>query len=100
MAIAAQASSKDTKDLKATFQVLDQNKDGKICFSELKSGLGYIMDNKALEQMLQGADMDKSGCINYTEFLAATMRENLYLKEENLQAAFKLFDKDGDGYIT
>jgi Ca2+-binding protein (EF-Hand superfamily) len=34
------------------------------------------------------------------EFLAATMERNLYLKEEKLYMAFKLFDKDGNGKIT
>ena len=34
------------------------------------------------------------------EFLAATMERSLYLKEEKLYAAFKLFDKDDDGVIT
>ena len=34
------------------------------------------------------------------EFLSATMERNLYLKEEKLYAAFKLFDKDGNGTIS
>lgn len=34
------------------------------------------------------------------EFLAATMEKSLYLKEERLYTAFKLFDKDGSGTIT
>ena len=34
------------------------------------------------------------------EFLAATMEKNLYLKEEKLFSAFKMFDKDGDGKIS
>eukprot|EP00331_Platyophrya_macrostoma_P026713 CAMPEP_0176445944 /NCGR_PEP_ID=MMETSP0127-20121128/24027_1 /TAXON_ID=938130 /ORGANISM="Platyophrya macrostoma, Strain WH" /LENGTH=100 /DNA_ID=CAMNT_0017831875 /DNA_START=31 /DNA_END=333 /DNA_ORIENTATION=- len=45
-------------------------------------------------------DTDKSGRVDYTEFLTATMEKNLYLKEEKLYAAFKLFDKDGSGTIT
>ncbi len=42
-------------------------------------------------------DTDQSGRIDYTEFLAVTMERSLYLKEEKLYAAFKHFDKNGDG---
>ena len=34
------------------------------------------------------------------EFLAATMEKNLYLREEKLYLAFKMFDKDDNGKIT
>ena len=50
--------------------------------------------------MMIGADTDNSGTINYTEFLAATMEQNLYLKEENLRNAFRMFDSDGSGKIS
>ncbi len=49
---------------------------------------------------MNSIDTDKSGKIDYTEFLAATMETNLYLKEEKLFMAFKMFDKDGNGKIS
>ncbi|KAF1880604.1 hypothetical protein Lal_00011663 [Lupinus albus] len=42
------------------------------------------------------ADIDKSGTIEYGEFLAATLHLNKMEREENLV----YFDKDGSGYIT
>jgi calcium-dependent protein kinase len=45
-------------------------------------------------------DADKNGKINYTEFIAASMSQNLYLKEEKVYQAFKMFDKNGDGFIS
>lgn len=42
-------------------------------------------------------------CYNFAkilEFIAATMERNVYLKEEKLWAAFKMFDKDGNGKIS
>jgi len=45
-------------------------------------------------------DTDKSGKIDYTEFLAATMESCVYLKEEKLYSAFRLFDKNNDGKIS
>lgn len=50
-------------------------------------------------EILQGADTDGSGTINYTEFLAATMSAQTFLREEYLKAAFKMFDTDGSGKI-
>lgn len=38
--------------------------------------------------------------INYTEFLASTIDQKIYLKEEKLYEAFKTFDKDNSGKIS
>ena len=47
--------------------------------------------------LLPQADADKSGTIDYQEFITATMHMNKLEKEENLHEAFKHFDKDGSG---
>jgi len=49
--------------------------------------------------VLKGADVDGSGTINYTEFLAATMNTTTFLKENYLKTAFQMFDQDGSGKI-
>ena len=50
--------------------------------------------------MLKSIDTDGSGKIDYTEFIAATMEKNIYMKEEKLFMAFKMFDIDGSGKIS
>ena len=40
------------------------------------------------------ADVDKSGTIDYGEFIAATVHLNKLEREEHLIAAFQYFDKD------
>ena len=50
--------------------------------------------------MLKSIDTDGSGQIDYTEFLAATMEKSIYMKEEKLFMAFKMFDLDGSGKIS
>lgn len=45
-------------------------------------------------------DTDHSGSINYTEFIAATIDQKIYLKNERLFEAFKSFDKDNSGKIS
>jgi len=49
--------------------------------------------------MLASADTDGSGEINYTEFLAATIDANIFMREDYLKTAFNMFDKDGSGKI-
>ena len=50
--------------------------------------------------MFNSVDADKSGFIDYTEFIVATVNSDEFNTTEFLQAAFKLFDKDGSGSIS
>jgi len=50
--------------------------------------------------LLKGADTDGSGSIDYTEFLAATIDAQIYLRDDYLRTAFDMFDKDGSGKIN
>lgn len=45
------------------------------------------------------ADVDKSGTIDYIEFITVTMHRHRLESEENLHRAFNYFDKDGSGYV-
>mmetsp|Transcript_20714 Transcript_20714/g.18120 ORF Transcript_20714/g.18120 Transcript_20714/m.18120 type:complete len:120 (-) Transcript_20714:658-1017(-) len=44
-------------------------------------------------------DSNKSGAIDYTEFVMATINRKRILSQESLHKAFNLFDKDGNGFI-
>jgi calcium-dependent protein kinase len=50
--------------------------------------------------MFDSVDIDRSGYIDYSEFVIACMNEKQLLTNEKLQAAFKMFDKDGSGSIS
>ena len=50
--------------------------------------------------MFNSVDTDHSGYIDYSEFVIASMNEKNLLTNEKLQAAFKMFDKDGSGTIS
>jgi calcium-dependent protein kinase len=67
------ASAVDIRELKEMFQALDVNGDGSISLDELKEGLGTKENGENLYNLLMAADTDNSGCIDYTEFIAATM---------------------------
>ncbi|KAL0365816.1 UNVERIFIED_CONTAM: Calcium-dependent protein kinase [Sesamum radiatum] len=76
---------------------------GAITFDELKQGLkrvGSELTESEIQALMEAADVDNNGTIDYGEFLAATLHMNKIEREENLAAAFSFFDKDGSGYIT
>ena len=98
-AISVQASPSDIKDLKDLFMSLDVNGDGSLTFEELKKGLADKANGDALLDLMKSADTDGSGEINYTEFIAATIDANIYMREDYLRTAFDMFDKDGSGMI-
>ena len=98
-AIAVQASANDIKDLQNLFLSLDANKDGSISLEELKIGLGQRENGQTLYELLKAADLDNSGKIDYTEFIAATLDAKTYMKYDNLRCAFDVFDRDGSGKI-
>lgn len=50
--------------------------------------------------MFDAVDTDKSGFIDYSEFVVAAMRADQATSQEKLHAAFKMFDKDNSGTIT
>ena len=98
-AIAIQASPDDIQELKEAFKALDKNGDGSITLEELKVGLGHKQNAEKLIELLTAADTDGSGSIEYTEFIAATLDAQTYLKLDYLKTAFNMFDKDKSGKI-
>lgn len=106
--IASRLKEDEIKSLTAIFNTLDENKDGTLTIEEIKKGnfdgnLGVSKlgeKNIDVEEIFRSIDTDKSGVINYTEFIASTMDQKIYLKEEKLYEAFKTFDKDGSGKIS
>lgn len=100
--IASQMSESEIGELASMFHKLDKNGDGVLTFEEMQAGLSEMSDKaaKEIQAVIDSIDTDKSGTINYTEFIAATMERSVYLKEEKLWSAFKMFDKDGNGKIS
>ncbi len=50
--------------------------------------------------MFDAVDTDKSGFIDYSEFVVASMNEKTLLSNEKMASAFKMFDKDNSGSIS
>jgi Ca2+-binding EF-hand superfamily protein len=53
-----------------------------------------------VDKIMREVDTDRSGEIDYSEFVAASLNRAKLLSRERLEAAFKAFDTDGSGTIT
>lgn len=101
--IASRLKEEEISNLKEYFYLLDKNQNGTISLKELDIGLNIIQgkDHKIkAEQLIKSIDTTHSGYINYTTFIASLIDNQLYLKEERLEEAFKLFDRDNNGKIS
>jgi len=97
-------SHEEMNQLRETFQKLDKNGDGVLSKEEIIEGYkGMMDDEEAIQEanrIFDAVDVNHSGSIDYTEYIAATMNKQNAISKDSLQLAFKIFDKDGNGKIT
>ena len=67
-----QANPNEIRQLKDTFKALDKNGDGCLSLDELRQGLCEIKNGDEILALMQAADTDHSGTINYTGTLPSS----------------------------
>uniref|UniRef100_A0A2P2JVH8 EF-hand domain-containing protein n=1 Tax=Rhizophora mucronata TaxID=61149 RepID=A0A2P2JVH8_RHIMU len=85
------------------FTNMDTDNSGSITYEELKAGLarlGSKLTEAEVKQLMEAADVDGNGTIDYIEFITATMHRHRLERDEHLFKAFRHFDTDGSGHIT
>ena len=83
--------------------MLDHDHTGFITFEDLKQALqesGADIDEEKIGKIIEETDELKTGKINYSEFLAATIDIKNFMTEEKLWMIFKRFDVDDRDFIT
>lgn len=92
-------------ELKEAFSVFDKDGDGSITVEDLGevfSQIGQQVSAKKLQAILDEADLDSNGVIDFPEFLTlvATNLHDPEVKEMESRRAFRLYDLGNTGFIT
>uniref|UniRef100_A0A7I4ASK6 EF-hand domain-containing protein n=1 Tax=Physcomitrium patens TaxID=3218 RepID=A0A7I4ASK6_PHYPA len=91
-------------EFKEAFSLFDKDGDGSITTKELGTvmrSLGQNPTEAELQDMINEVDADGNGTIDFPEFLNLMARKMKDTdSEEELKEAFKVFDKDQNGFIS
>jgi len=92
--------------LRKAFESFDHQKTGSIStetVAEILRLMGQPFNRQILEEMIEEVDEDKSGRLEFEEFIILAAKFIVEEDEEALQKelkeAFRLYDKEGNGYI-
>lgn len=100
-----QLTPQEIRDLRLVFDVFDTDRSGSIDAQELRKAmkaLGFKISKESIEEMIADLDADKSGSIEFDEFLEfviARQGDGRDVHNEILQG-FKIFDTDKTGKIS
>ncbi|XP_037094427.1 calcium-binding protein E63-1-like [Pollicipes pollicipes] len=103
-------SDNELKELKMVFRLTDKNGDGSITADELKrmlqDKLDIDVDDALIGDLMTSAGENAGGLISEAQFITWFLKMQTLSADKtpdmtnDLFAAFRLFDKDGNGYIT
>ena len=104
--IASRLSSEESKNIRNIFVNIDEDKKGYITLEDFRKFIineydidDLIENEEEIRRGFQGVDTDHNNKIDYTEFLAANIDKNIFLKQEKLKEAFRAFDINDTGAI-
>lgn len=98
-----QLSPKQIREIRDAFALIDQDNDGEISSQEILNvmrNLGRNPTEDEVQQMINEADEDESGSIDFEEFLHLMAKKMLKEEDENeVKDAYVAFDRNADGAI-
>eukprot|EP00828_Plagiopyla_frontata_P020711 TRINITY_DN2654_c0_g1_i2.p2 TRINITY_DN2654_c0_g1~~TRINITY_DN2654_c0_g1_i2.p2 ORF type:complete len:152 (+),score=46.73 TRINITY_DN2654_c0_g1_i2:762-1217(+) len=97
-------TDQELEELVKAFKNLDLDGDGTLSKEELIKGYAKFYKNYQLtieeaEKIISEIDYNKSGKIDYSEFVVASINKEKFISNQKIFKAFQIFDKDNDGYI-
>ncbi|KAI4341434.1 hypothetical protein MLD38_026160 [Melastoma candidum] len=100
--IAEHLSIEEVEVIREMFALMDADGDGWVTYAELKAGLqrvGSQLAEPEIKMLMEVADVDGNGVLNYGEFVAVTIHLQRIENDEHFRRAFAFFDKDDSLYI-
>ena len=101
--MAEHLTKEQIEQLQAAFEIFDKDSDGVITIKELAEvvrSLGQVSRPEDVAEMIRELDADKSGTVDFHEFLMMMGRKMTAGEEEDeLRQAFHVFDDNNDGFI-
>ncbi|CAA0826801.1 Calcium-dependent protein kinase 30 [Striga hermonthica] len=100
--IAEHLSVEEVEVIRDMFALMDTDNDGKVTYEELKDGLrkvGSQLAEPEIKLLMDVADVDGNGVLDYGEFVAVTIHLQRMENDEHIRRAFTFFDKNKNGYI-
>ncbi|CAH2239994.1 troponin C [Pararge aegeria] len=93
--------------LRKAFQMFDTTKSGYIevlKISTILNTMGQLFDDSELQALIDQNDPENSGKINFDGFCNIASHfleeEDAEAMQQELKEAFRLYDREGNGYIT
>lgn len=101
--MAEHLTKEQIEELQSAFEIFDKDNDGVITIQELGEvvrSLGQVSRPEDVQEMIRELDVDKSGTVDFHEFLIMMGRKMTAGEEEDeLRQAFHVFDNNNDGFI-
>jgi calcium-dependent protein kinase len=95
--IASRLNDKILEKYKSSFHKIDIKCNGMLDIEEMRKAIG---NRGVVEDIFNSIDIEHSGFIEFTKFVAANIDKNIYLNERRLKDAFKIFDLNQNGKIN
>lgn len=93
--------------MRKAFQMFDTTKSGfieTIKITTMFNTMGQLIDEEELQSLIDEEDPDTTGKVNFDGFcnIAAHFmeEEDAEAMQQELKEAFRLYDREGNGYIT
>ncbi|KAL1484242.1 hypothetical protein MTO96_032688 [Rhipicephalus appendiculatus] len=100
----SQLSQEVIKELREAFELFDKDANGKISTKELGNVMRTLGQNPTeaeLKDMIAEVDTDGDGTVDFREFLAMMTKKSRSADTvDEIREAFRVFDRDGNGYIN
>jgi len=97
-------SKREREELSTAFNTLSTTNDGKLGFEEIKEGYtkyyGEEVPDEEIKKIFNEIDTGRTGVIDHSEFVVASLEARKLISSDKLQAAFRMFDSSGCGIIT